>query len=347
MKGIGIIGCGKISQVRHIPEYATNPKAKIVGFYDTNLSRATELADRYNAKSYDTLEELLADKEIEAVSVCVANHAHAQVTIDALRAGKDVLCEKPMAVTIEECEEMVRVADECGRKLMIGQNQRLAKAHVMARKLIQEGWIGRVLTFRTCFGHSGPETWSVDPGKNSWFFRKDLAAMGVMADLGIHKTDLIQYMLGQNVVSVRALITTLDKTDAQGQPISVDDNALCIYTMENGIAGTMTASWTYYGEEDNSTVLYGTKGNMRIYDTGHSIQIATADGEHIMMDVEQIQTNDNQTKSGIIDLFMDSLEQEQEPPISGRSVLSAMRTVFAAIKSSEENRTIEIPENRT
>ena len=158
MKGIGIIGCGKISQVRHIPEYAANPEARIVGFFDMNLERAAQLARQYDARSYSTLEELLADSEIEAVSVCVANHAHASVTLAALRAGKDVLCEKPMAISMEECEEMVRVADECGRILMIGQNQRLAKAHVVARKLIQDGWIGCPLTFRTCFGHSGPET---------------------------------------------------------------------------------------------------------------------------------------------------------------------------------------------
>ncbi len=342
MKGIGIIGCGKIAQVRHIPEYAANPNVWIVGFFDTNRERAASLAREYCAKSYDTLEALLADKDIDAVSVCVANHAHASVTIQCLRAGKDVLCEKPMATTIEDCEEMVRVADECGKKLMIGQNQRLAKAHVVARRLIEEGWIGKVLTFRTCFGHSGPETWSVDPGKGSWFFRKDLAAMGVMADLGIHKTDLIQHILGTKVKSVTAKIVTLDKTDVNGNLISVDDNAFCIYTMENGIVGTMTASWTYYGQEDNSTVLYGTKGNMRIYDTNHAIEINNGDGEHTMMDVEQIQTNDNQTKSGIIDMFIDCLENYTEPPISGRDVIPAMKAVFAAVKSSEGNCTVEI-----
>ena len=78
---------------------------------------------------------------------------------------------------------------------MIDQNQRLAKAHIEAKKMIEEGVIGDVLTFRTTFGHGGPETWSVDPGKNTWFFDSKKAVMGAMADLGIHKTDLIQYLL--------------------------------------------------------------------------------------------------------------------------------------------------------
>ena len=343
MKGIGIIGCGKIAQVRHIPEYAENPDAKLVGFYDINQQRAEELAKKYGAKAFASVKDLLADENIDAVSICVANHAHAEVTIKALEAGKDVLCEKPMATTMEDCEAMVATAKKTGKKLMIGQNQRLAKAHAKAKKLIDEGWIGNVLTFRTTFGHGGPETWSVDPGKNTWFFDKTKAAMGAMADLGIHKTDLIQFLLGQKVVKVSAEVTTLDKTDANGNLIQVDDNAICIYTMENGVIGTMTASWTFYGPEDNSTVLYGTKGIMRIYDNpDFAIEIFTKDGEKIYMDVEAIQTNDNQTKSGIIDLFMECLTEDKEPEISGENVLSAMRAVFGALQSAKEGRTINL-----
>ena len=178
---IGIIGCGKIAQVRHIPEYAENPHAQLAGFYDLNTQRAAELAAQYGAKAYESAEAMLADPSIDAVSVCVANHAHAPITIAALKAGKHVLCEKPMATTLEECEEMVKTARETGKFLMIGHNQRLAKAHAVAKELIDQGMIGRIITFRTTFGHGGPETWSVDPGKNTWFFDKNKAAMGAMA----------------------------------------------------------------------------------------------------------------------------------------------------------------------
>ena len=266
MFGIGIIGCGKIAQVRHIPEYAQHKDAKLVGFYDINQERAAALAEKYGGTAYATVEELLANPEIDAVSVCAANFAHAELTITALNAGKHVLCEKPMAITLAECEAMVEAAKKNGKFLMIGHNQRLAKAHAMARKLIVDGLIGDIVTFRTTFGHGGPETWSVDPGLNTWFFDKTRAAMGAMADLGIHKTDLIQFLTGQQVIRTTARVTTLDKKDASGNLISVDDNAVCIYEMSGGAFGTMTASWTYYGAEDNSTVLYGTKGIMRIYD---------------------------------------------------------------------------------
>lgn len=334
---IGIIGCGKIAQVRHIPEYLENAQVCLKGFFDVNQERSAELAQKYRAASYTSYQELLDDPEIDAVSVCVANHAHAEITIAALKAGKHVLCEKPMATSLEDCEAMVAAAKENGKYLMIDQNQRLAKAHIAAKKMLEENVIGKVVTFRTTFGHGGPETWSIDPGKNTWFFDRKSAVMGAMADLGIHKTDLIQYLLSQRVVATTAKLTTLDKRGSNGELISVDDNAICIYEMSNGCIGTMTASWTYYGAEDNSTILYGTDGIMRIYDDPlHTIVIVSKNGEKKEYDIEAIQTNDNQTSTGMIDMFVKSIQEQKEPEISGESVLTAMRAVFASIESSEK-----------
>jgi len=166
---IGIIGCGKIAQVRHIPEYAENPQAQLLGFYDLNPARAAELAKKYSGKAYASYPQLLADPQIDAVSVCTANASHAEIAIAALKAGKHVLCEKPMATTLDDCEAMVQTARETGKSLMVGQNQRLAKAHIKARNLVKDGLIGEIVSFRTTFGHGGPETWSIDPGKNVWF----------------------------------------------------------------------------------------------------------------------------------------------------------------------------------
>lgn len=344
---IGILGCGKIAQVRHIPEYADNRDCELYGFYNPTRSRAEDMARKYGGKVFDTPEALLADPEIDAVSVCAANYAHAELTIKALKAGKHVLCEKPMAVTLADCEEMVRAAKESGKLLMIGQNQRLTKAHKLSRQMVMDGVIGKVISFRTSFGHGGPETWSIKPGKDTWFFDKKKAAMGAMADLGIHKTDLIQFLLGQKVVATAAVLTTLDKRGADDELIGVDDNAICIYRMSGGTVGTMTASWTYYAAEDNSTVLYGTEGELRIYDDpAHSVVLRRKNGEVETFDVEQIQTNDNQTKSGIINAWVDCVKNNTQPQISGESVLSAMRAVFASMESAETGRTVEIPENK-
>ena len=342
---IGILGCGRIAQVRHIPEYAAHPSCVLRAFFDPVLSRAREIAAQYGGIACETAEELLHDPEIDAVSVCAANFAHADLTIRALRAGKHVLCEKPMAVSLDDCEEMVRVARETGKFLMIGQNQRLAAAHVLARKLISQGEIGRVITFRTQFSHGGPESWSITPGKNTWFFDKSKASMGVMADLGVHKIDLIQYLLNQRVIRTTARLLTLDKRDADGKFISVDDNAFCICEMSGGAAGTITASWTCCAGEDNATVLYGTEGEMHIYDDPvHSIVIKRKGHPAQSYDTGAIQTNDCQSSSGVIDAWMDCLTKHHPPEISGESVLSAMRAVFASVESARTGRTVEIPE---
>ncbi|MFP3155256.1 Gfo/Idh/MocA family oxidoreductase [Lachnospiraceae bacterium ZAX-1] len=339
---VGVIGCGKIAQVRHLPEYEANEHAKIAGVFDLNLKRAEEMAEKYGGKVYHSYEEMLAEEGIEAVSICAANSAHCEITVAALRAGKHVLCEKPMAITLDECERMVSAAKETGKYLMIGHNQRLAKAHSKARELYAQGEIGHIITFKTTFAHTGPETWTVDQ-KNIWFFDKKLAAFGAMADLGIHKTDLIQFLIGQKVSAVTAYVGTLDKKDALGRLIGVDDNAIAIYQMDGGAVGTMTASWTNYGPEDNSTVLYGTNGVMRIYDDpNYSIIIEKKDGTKDHYKVDQIQSNENQTTSGVIDMWMDCIVNNHEPEISGEEALCAMRAVFAVLQSSETRKMVEI-----
>ena len=339
---IGLIGCGKIGQVRHLPEYAANPDCAVTALYDINIERARALAAQYGATAYDSVEALLAS-DVDAVSVCTANASHAEISIAALRAGKHVLCEKPMATTLADCEAMVAAAKAAGKRLMIGQNQRLAGAHRQAKALIDAGAIGKVLTFKTAFCHGGPETWSVDPGQGTWFFDRKRAAMGAMADLGVHKTDLIQYLTGQTIVEVSAKLAVLDKTFADGSPITVDDNAMCLYRMDGGAMGTMMVSWTDYGAEDNSTVIWGTQGVLRISaHPEHTHGLEKKGGEVEYFDVDRIQTNDNQTASGVIDMFVKCMQDEDAAYITAESALTAMRAVFGAIESSETGRTVRV-----
>jgi predicted dehydrogenase len=343
MINIGIIGCGKIAQKRHIPEYLENVDANIVGYYDLNHARAEAISKTYGGTAFESIEDLLADLSIDAVSVCTANHTHAAITIQALQAGKHVLCEKPMATTLEDCQAMVDAAQKTGKVLVIGQNQRLTKTHIKARQLIRDGEIGEIIGFRTTFGHGGPETWSIDPGKNTWFFDKNIAVMGAMADLGIHKTDLLLFLTDQMIVETTAHLTTIDKRGADGELIQVDDTAICVYKLDNGALGTMTASWTFYGPEDNTTIIYGTKGIMRLYeDPRFSIQLFLKGGEKIYYEIDAIQTNDNQTSSGVIDAFIESVVTGQGGELAADKVLESMKVVFASIESSQTGKTVKI-----
>lgn len=132
-----------------------------------------------------------------------------------------------------------------------------------------------------------------------------------------------------------AVTATLDKKDRNGEAIGVDDNAICIYRLEDGAVGTMTVSWSCYGREDNSTILYGTKGCMKIYcDDRYSIVIEKNGGECVFYDIDRIQTNDKQENSGVIDSWISGLEENTEPEISGETAFESMKAVFAALESA-------------
>ena len=337
MINIGIIGCGKIAQVRHIPEYAVLEDVRLYGFYDLSTERSNRIAAVYHGKTYPDYLELLADKEIDAVSVLTPNYTHAEITISALNAGKHVLCEKPMATHLQDCLAMEAAAIKSKRTLMIAQNQRLAPAHQKAKDLIHSGILGKLISFRTFFCHGGTESWSID-GANSWFHDKQKGCLGSMADLGVHKADLIVYLLGRKIIRTSAAVFTLDKKDASGNLIDLEDNAICTFVLEDNIVGTMNVSWTNYGAEDNSTSIYGTKGAMHIYKhPQHTIVIERAGQPDLYFDFDSIQTNDCQTSSGVIDLFVDSIRNGSPSPISARDVLPAMKAVFASIESSGKN----------
>lgn len=345
MLKIGIIGCGKITEVRHAPEYAENPNCQLAAFFDVVPERAKALAEQYGGVAYDSIEALLAS-DVDAVSVCVANAYHAQASIQALKAGKHVLCEKPMATTPEDCEAMVAAAKAAGKFLMIGQNQRLAKAHVKAREIIESGEMGKVITFETHFAHPGPEGWT--GVRDSWFFDKKVASFGVMADLGVHKTDLIHYLTGKKIVRTSAVLATLNKTFSDGRPITVDDNAYAIYTMEDGVVGTMHVSWTNYGNENNSTKIYMEGGVLRMYDDPkYSLIVEKRDGEVIPYELDLLTSNKEQTtggrtSTGVIDAFVESIITNTPPAISGESAMHAMKVVFANEQSAQLGKAVDV-----
>ncbi|WP_062050222.1 Gfo/Idh/MocA family protein [Bacillus sp. JCM 19034] len=329
---VGIIGCGSIAKYRHIPEFANNEQAEIVAVCDIVEDRVNEFAQSYGAKAYTNYEELLANQEIDAVSVCLPNALHAPVSIAALQAGKHVLCEKPMATSKEEGKAMIAAAKESGKKLMIGHNQRFVPSHQRARQMIANGELGKIYSFRTAFGHGGPEGWSVD-GKESWFFRKEDAFIGAMGDLGVHKTDVLRYVLGEEIVEVGAFVETGAKENSD-----VDDNAVCVLKTESGIIGTLAASWSYVSKEDNSTIIYGEKAIARLEDDPvNSLVVQYKTGEVAKYELGGIQTNDSggQTSSHVIDHFVDAIVNDTEPLITGEEGLKSLEVVLAALESSD------------
>ncbi len=347
---IGVIGCGAISVRRHLPEYAANPKVEIAALYNRTRAKAEELQKTYGGVVCGSVEELVS-MDLDAVSVCSANASHANDSILALKAGKHVLCEKPMDVTIEKCTAMVEAARKYKKMLMIAQNQRFSQAHEKARDLIRRGTIGKVLSFETNFGHAGPERWTGTD--DTWFFRKTTSGMGALADLGIHKTDLIHYLIGEPVTQVYAHLDTLDKRYPDGSLIDVEDNAWCIYRTGSGITGTMHVSWTNYGQDNNSTIIRGTKGVIRCFEDPRYNLVLEKDGgvenyfptSELLQDADPTIGTGKDGNSGVIDEFVDCILTNRTSRVPAEESLKAMRVIFAAMASSQSGRMVMIPEN--
>jgi len=340
---VGIIGCGSIAKLRHAPEYKANPYVSEIVFYDRNPERAKELANLFGGSVANTVEELLADSTIDIISDCSSNEYHHIFSTNALLSGKHVLCEKPISLTIEHAKEMIEAQKESGKKLMVDHNQRFTRAHQKAKEILESEELGKVLTFRTTFGHSGPEHWGVNKTNSTWFFKKDRSVLGVAGDLGIHKVDLLYYLLGDEIEQVSAFQGALDKVDEHGEPIEVCDNVVCSLKTKRGRLGTASFSWTYYGEEDNSTVIYCEKGIMKIYHSDdYQIEVITKDGERVNYQLENIQTNENQTNSGVIDEFIESIRLDQLPLVSGDDALSSLKVILGIIEAAETNTVVTI-----
>lgn len=334
---VAVIGCGSIAIHRHVPEYAENEQVEIVAFCDLKIERAEKLATKYGGVSYTDYRTMLKDLEIDAVSVCLPNALHAPVSIAVAEAGCHVLCEKPMATNTQEAQDMIKAAKDNNVFLMVGHNQRMMPPHVKAKEILLTGEMGRVISFRTAFGHGGPENWSID-GAGSWFFHKDEAYVGAMGDLGVHKADLIRWMLDDEVVEVSAFVENLDKEGS-----TVDDNAVCLFRMAKGAIGTMTASWTYYKGEDNSTVLYCENGVIKIgTDPVDQVIVEKRDGQVDRYNVGAIATNEAQVGSGIIAAFVSSIVSGTTPSITGEEGLKSLQVIIACLESAATKKNVTV-----
>lgn len=340
---IGVIGGGMIVRRRHLPEILDNPYAEVGAICDVVEDRVRKLAEEYGAVPYTDYKEMIQDPSLDAVIVAATNTTHAQMTIDALNAGKHVMCEKPMATSIEDAKAMIAASEKNNKMLFIAQNQRLAPAHVKAKEILKSGMLGKVITFKSTFGHPGCEHYAADKGK-TWFFKKNVSRFGCLGDLGIHKIDVVRWILDDEYTEVYAKVETLNKKNDCGEPIDVEDNAVMVLKTEKGITGTITVSWTYE-KEDGSTIFYCENGVMTIYgNEEYQIIIERNDGTSDYYKVGEIPNNIVMVKTGIIDEFVFCLREGKPASISGKDGLEPLKVIFSAYESSEKNMAVKIHE---
>lgn len=189
---VAVIGCGVIARTQHIPAYDKNPGAEIKYLVDIIPERTKELAEKYSIPyTAADFREILGDKEIEAVSICTPNNSHATIAIECLKAGKNVICEKPAAVSFELAKKMKEAADQNGRILNIGVVNRFNTAVNKIKEMIEAGELGKVYHINCSFR----EHRSI-PGLGGQFTTREKSGGGVLIDWGVHFLDLIFYSIG-------------------------------------------------------------------------------------------------------------------------------------------------------
>ncbi|MBP1992109.1 Gfo/Idh/MocA family protein [Paenibacillus eucommiae] len=269
---VAVIGAGSISEV-HFNSYAKNEHVELVAVCDLIEERARANADKYGAgKVYTNYLDLLADPDIDAVSICTWNNTHVEISIAALEAGKHVLVEKPMSTDLDKALLLQDAVKRTGKKLQVGFVRRYSSSAKVLKKFIDAGDLGEIYYAKaSILRRLG------NPG--GWFSDVERSGGGPLMDIGVHIIDLCWYLMGRpKVVSVtgntykklgnRSNIKNLDfykAADFDSSKNTVEDLANALIRFENGASLFVDVSFTLHAKTPRSTVeIFGEKGGAEI-----------------------------------------------------------------------------------
>ena len=272
---IGIIGCGGIANGKHMPSLKKIKNVQMVAFCDIIEERAVKAAEEYGvegAKVYTDYKELLKDRDIEVVHVCTPNRSHAFISIDAMEAGKHVMCEKPMAKTYKEAKEMLDASERTGMKLTIGYQSRWRADSLYLKKMCEDGELGEIYYGKAiALRRRAVPTWGV-------FLNEYEQGGGPLIDIGTHALDLTLWMM-DNYKPKMVVGTTFEKLknqkdcgnawgDWDPKKFTVEDAAFGFIVMENGATIMLESSWALNirNPKEAITMICGTEGGADMFD---------------------------------------------------------------------------------
>ena len=311
---VGVIGVGAMGE-NHVRVYHKMEEANLMGVSDVSERALKKIEKKYDAKGYTDYCELLANPEIEVVSVCVPTTFHHDVVMEAIRHKKHVLVEKPIAFTLTEAEEMIAAAKEAGVILATGHVERFNPAVQKAKELIDDGVIGDIVSaFAKRVGPLPPRI-------------KDV---GVSIDLAIHDLDIMNYLFEEEITQVYGTMnSSFDDSE-------FEDHAEIMVSFDNESTGIIEVNWlTPYKRRELE--LTGTAGIISVDYIQQSIEVFGK----FAQDIEIVH---EEPLKGELKSFLNSVVEEKEPVITGEDGLKALKMVIAANKSSKEHRPISLDE---
>ena len=273
---VGIIGCGGIANQKHMPALSRVKNAQMVAFFSIPRESAEKARAEYGtpgAKVYETIDELLEDKSIDAVCVCTPNRTHADISIRAMRAGKHVMCEKPMAFSSAEVDEMLRASRETGKKLTVGQQNRFRQDTWALKERCRKNELGKIYYARAqAVRRRCVPCWGA-------MLDRRMQGGGPLIDIGVHVLDLAMWMMDDYDVDFVSGNAFYELGKRKNEPnmfgswdpekFTVEDSAAAMIHMKSGAAILLEASWALNipVEDEESKVLPGRESHLTLCGT--------------------------------------------------------------------------------
>jgi len=343
--GWGVIGCGGIADRRTIPEgIIPAPAAELVAVQDIAADRVGEAAEKYGVAGYATVEDLLADDRVEAVYIATPTFVHHEQTVAAAQAGKHVLCEKPLAMTLEECEDSMRVCADAGVKFGTNFMMRFHACHTTIKQMIDAGDLGTPV-----LGRAELTCW-YPPIEGAFRQIQELGGGGALIDMGNHCIDLLEFFFGK-VTRVACFTGNLV------QDYETEDTAAVVLHFAGGAVGMVD---TLFNVPDaaarNMLEVYGSKGSMVTQgtigqDSGGSIS-AIIEGEVKGYDAQQareagaaeqiIEPEVVNMYETAIQGFCQAVENDTEPPVSAADGLWSHKVIDACYESARTGQVVAV-----
>lgn len=347
---IAVIGCGTIANAQHIPAYMKNEEAEIKYFCDIIPERAENAVKKYGCGTAITdYREALADSEVEAVSVCTPNKMHSEITIAALKSGKNVLCEKPAARVLSEALEMQKAQHESGKVLNIGVVNRFNTNVNKIKELIDQGRLGEIYSVYISF-----RSHRSIPGLGGAFTTKEIAGGGVLIDWGVHFFDIVMYCCGDpkaKTVSAEKFcrlgnpIGSYAYTDMWAGPPAADG----ICDVEEGITGlirsegpviTFNGAWAQnIGENEMYIDFIGDKAGIRLTYGGDFVLYGTENG---MLTKTEYSVKGAQMFENEINSFIECIKSGKKLPSHIDTNIITARLMDAIYRSADTHKEVEL-----
>jgi predicted dehydrogenase len=330
---VGIIGAGWPGQA-HAKGYAATPGFKLAAVADLIPERRQKLmAEVGIAKEFTDAKELLEDREIDVVSVCLPNHLHAPTAIAALKAGKHVLCERPPALSAAEAKKIQKAAEKAGKVLLYGFQRRFGGGEQAAKQAVEKGYAGEVYHARA----SWMRTRGIPRG-TGWFTDKSKSGGGAIIDLGLSVLDLAWWILGQPVpLSVSASLH-------QRFGLEVEDAGFALMRFEGGKSLELAASWAINQppqQQGTGCRLFGQQGTVDVY-TSQGAMIYRPFNEKGDAKVTPLKPPKVQGHVAMIRHFRQCILGQATPSAGPAEGLVLMRMIDAIYKSAATGKSVEI-----